>query len=289
VSPRRPARTRTILGPTTTQAIQPSAGADGGIERRTALTHTIRSSADEAPAPEAVEPEPEPVEEPAAEEAPIELGEILPTEPVAASSLDSISSTVTHKSTVSEAGAAPSGFGVTRSTLKLDNAMVTHAGTVFTLTADLVQAITWKVRSGTGPSSQKDIASETDADITATNYPRVVTDLTPNTSDTGGRPPRTKFWAEDITKVHEIFHTTQRSGTFGTSTATAVKASLDAKTASNEAGVRAHLTSALNDGVTAFNALVAQASTEEDAYKDGVSLYTTRKDAIQARGDKGLY
>jgi hypothetical protein len=173
--------------------------------------------------------------------------------------------------------------------LKLDNAMVTHAGTVFTLTADLVQAITWKVRSGTGPNSQKDIASETDSDITGTNYPRVVTDLTPNASDTGGRPPRTMFWAEDITKTHELFHTRQRSGTFGTETVKAIKASLDAKTATTEAGVKAHLSGALTAGVTAFNTLVGQASTEEDAYKDGASLYTARKDAIDARGKKGLY
>lgn len=271
---------RTTWGATTTTVLQPAASGDGGVERRTPFIQTIRQSPDEEPPRE---------QEAAEEEPPLEAGEIAPTEAIVASSLDSVSSTISHKPSVSEGGASPPGFGVTRSAAKMSNAVVTHAGTVFTLTADFVHTITWKVRSGTGPASQKDIASETNADITSTNYPTVVSDLTPNPSDLMGRPPRTKFWAEDITKTHEIFHTKQRSGKFGDEAAKAIKTSLDAKTAATEAEVKALLPGALNDGVTAMNALITATSTESDAYKDGAPLYTARADAIKKRGDKGLY
>jgi hypothetical protein len=283
-APPRPAP-RTTWGRTTTTVIQPASSADAGVEERTPFIQTIRQSPDEDPAGEPAAAE----EAGVATEQPLEEGEVAPTEAVAASSLDTVSSTIAHVPSVSEAGAGPSGFGVTRSDVKMSNAVVTHAGTVFSLSADFVHTITWKVRSGTGPASQKDISGETDSDITSTNYPTVVSDLTPNTSDLMGRPPRTKFWAEDLTKTHELFHTTQRSGTYGNAAAAAIKTSLDAKTAATEAGVKALLPAALNDGVTAMNALITATSTESDAYKDGAPLYTARADAIKKRGDKGLY
>ena len=47
----------------------------------------------------------------------------------------------------------------------------------------------------TGPGGETNIASDSDAAITHSNYTQVANDLTPNMGDLGGRPPRSNFWS----------------------------------------------------------------------------------------------
>jgi len=207
------------------------------------------------------------------------------------SSLDSISSTITLVPTVTPGGAAPGAteFGVTGSRASLSSIVITPGTGSFALTANLDLMITWQVRSGTGPSGQIDIASVNDGDITDSNYPTVASDLTPDMSSDNGRPPRTMFWAEDLTERHELFHTRQRSGPFGAARVSAIKTFLDGRTASSAAEVRALLPAALTEGQRVFNALIAAPAGEGDAYADGAPLYQARADAITAKGDRGGY
>jgi len=93
----------------------------------------------------------------------------------------------------------------------------------------------------TGPDGQKDIASETDAKITKTNYPKVHTDLTPDMSDLNGRPPRDEYWAKDLTLTHELVHAKDDNDNGPGAMATA-KTWLDGQTATDAAGVQVHLT-----------------------------------------------
>src|SRR5690606_34289375 len=117
---------------------------------------------------------------------------------------------------------------------------ITPSPGAFAVSATYEHPITYQVRSGTGPSGQVDIASETDGDITVANYTRVASDLTPNMSDLNGRPPRTKFWAEDLTLRHELVHANDDQAN-GPGAMATVKSWLESQTATDEAGVRRHL------------------------------------------------
>ncbi|HBL14860.1 MAG TPA: hypothetical protein DD379_26415, partial [Cyanobacteria bacterium UBA11162] len=225
------------------------------------------------------------------QEKPIFVGTVISPEQIESSSLDSINSTVTHVPSVARGGAGPSGFGVTRSQIRFTNVTITPSTGTFTVTGDLVHDITWQVRSGTGPSGQIDIQDENDSDITAGNYQQVARDLTPNMSSDNGRPPRTNFWAEDLTIRHELFHArNQREASFGPQCTTAAQTWLNAQTAASAADIQnTLLRQALTEGIRVFNALVAAPTTEGDAYGDGAPLYRSRANAIKTKGDAGGY
>ena len=191
---------------------------------------------------------------------------------------------------IEQGGAGPSGFGVTRSTAAITNVDITPNSGTYVVTGDFEYRIRWQVRSGTGPSSQVDIEDENDDDIKACNYQLVASDLTPNMSSNNGRPPRTNFWAEDLTERHEIFHAGDRS-TYGRDGATAAKNWLDAQTATSAASIRSTLIpQAVTEGERVINTLMATPpGKEERAYGDGAPLYQARADAIKAKGDVGDY
>jgi hypothetical protein len=233
----------------------------------------------------------------AEQEEPILVREIRPTEEVEESSLDnSISSTLTHRPSVAHSGAGPSGYGVTRSSLRFANVNISPSiGTLvgsgtYTVTGDLVHEITWQVRGGTGPASEVDIQSDSDPDIKACNYQLVAKDLTPNMGDLNGRPPRSNYWAQDLTIRHEQFHAEQRRASFGPASVRAMENWLNAQTATSASQVETTLLpQAMNEGITVFNAMVAAPSTEGDAYGDGAPLYLARANSIKAKGDGGGY
>jgi hypothetical protein len=105
-----------------------------------------------------------------------------------------------------------------------------------------------------------------------------------------GRPPRTKFWAEDLTIQHELFHTRQRESKFGPDSKTAMQTWLNGQTATSAAQIRSTLLpQAMTEGIRVFNALVAAPTTEGDAYGDGAPLYKARADTIKTKGDAGDY
>lgn len=225
------------------------------------------------------------------QEAPLFVKVVEPTEELESSNLDSINATLTHVPSVAQGGAGPSGFGVTRSAMRFINVVITSGGGTYTVTGDLEHTITWQVRSATGPGGQIDIQNENDPDIKACNYQLVSSDLTPKMSSDNGRPPRTKFWAEDLTKIHELFHARdQRKLSFGPQCTTAAQNWLNSQTATSAADIRnTLLRQALNEGIRVFNALVALPTTEGDAYGDGAPLYQARADTVKSKGDVGDY
>ena len=128
---------------------------------------------------------------------------------------DSVVGAFGYSGSITRGGAQPSGFGVTRSfgSSLTDISIASTAG-VYIVSATLEHPITYQIRSGTGPTGQVDIPSADAAAITAANWQTVVADLTPDKSDLDGRPPRTQFWAEDLTVQHESSTrtTTTRTG-----------------------------------------------------------------------------
>ena len=246
-----------------------------------------------AAAPAAPTPAPDAAAEGPAPEAGGEVTMSLPDIEVPAlaevAKSDAISAGFSYSGSIARGGATPSGFGVTRSfSSKLTGVTTTLKKAVYTVKATLEHPITWQVRSGTGPDSQVDIAGDTDADITKTNYADVVKDLTPDMTDLNGRPPRDGFWAEDLTIRHEKVHADDDKKN-GPSAMRVTSKWLSTQTASSAADV----TTLLGEIPTRFAAaLLAALSTddgEKHAYGDGASSYKARAKAIKKRGDAGKY
>jgi hypothetical protein len=144
------------------------------------------------------------------------------------------------------------------------------------------------VRSGTGPSAQVDIASESDSDITKANFPTVVSDLTPDMTDLNGRPPRSKFWAEDLTIKHEKVHADDDHKNAPAAMGVAVTW-LNAQTAANAAGVGMLLSGIPGRFAAALLAALSTEDGEKHAYGDGAPSYKARAEEIKKKGDKGDY
>lgn len=207
-------------------------------------------------------------------------------EPLQIETADPVLGPLAPNPTIAQGGAGPSGFGVTRASVSMSNITITRLGPVFHTTATVDVPIRWQVRSSTGPSGQVDIVSDSDPDISATNYTSVSTDLTPNMGDLNGRPPRSGFWAKDLTVRHEEFHAAEYQK-FGTSGVFQSMAWLNGQTASSTAGVQALLNQVPGRVIAAINAGMAFPGRENRAYGDGAPSYRARADAIRTKGDAG--
>lgn len=203
---------------------------------------------------------------------------------------DAIAGGITFTGAFSRGGTVDAGdFGTTSTTYPaLTNVTITHTGTTFTVAADFALAVTWQVVTGDGPGGQKHLANATDPLITAANYTTAASDLTPNMSDLGGRPPRTQFFARDLTEQHEQFHARERVR-FGRDAVTDATTWLATQTATDEAGVRAHLATARTRMIAYVRARMVNPGKEERAYADGAPAYLARATAIRTRGAAGGY
>lgn len=208
----------------------------------------------------------------------------------------SISSRLGHNEEVSESGAGPSGFGVTRCSWSVRDVDVSSSfGTIFnrgtyTVTGTYHYDIAWRVRDSVGPNSEVDIASAADPDIKATNYQFVAKDLTPDMSDLGGRPPRDGYWAKDLTIRHELVHVRdyRRTGREGFR---AAQRWLGRQTSTSASHVRDTLIpQAVTEGGRVLRArMAAPPGAEPRAYGDGAPVYTARKNLIKTKGDTDQY
>ncbi len=141
--------------------------------------------------------------------------------------------------------------------------------------------ITFNVAGG----GKTNISSENDAALTHANFPTAASDLTPNMGDLGGRPPRTTFWAQDLTVVHEQFHVGERQRFARTGVASA-QTWLSGQTAADVAGVNALLAQVPGRVITSSQALMNPGK-EERAYGAGAPAYLARANAITAKGARG--
>jgi hypothetical protein len=165
---------------------------------------------------------------------------------------------------------------------------ILHPPGIFVVAGTFEHPITYQIRSGTGPHGEVDIASDTDPDITNANYSTVVSDLTPNMGDLNGRPPRTHYWAEDLTTRHELVHANDdhNNGPFAMFMAMAWLAT---QTASSTTQVKNLLKKMPARFAAALLAALSTEAGERRAYGDGAPAYRARANAIQSKGTRGEY
>jgi hypothetical protein len=177
-------------------------------------------------------------------------------------------------------------FGVTRTTPQVSDIAVTHdtAAGAFNVTSTVVNTVKWSVHS----LGRTDIPNENAPSITNANYSEVASDLTPNMASDNGRPPRGKFWAQDLTERHERFHANERANTYGQPAFEFAKNWLSAQTATDEAEVHGLVNKIPNKMFESYNASYVPGK-ERRAYGDGAPLYKARADAINATGTRGGY
>lgn len=199
---------------------------------------------------------------------------------------DSIAPTLTYSPTISQGGVTPgaSEFGVTQTTTSIANITVAPAGSVFNVSATVKNTINWAVQS----RGRTDIPNENAAAITSANYATVASDLTPNMSSDNGRPPRTQFWAQDLTERHERFHANERAYTYGQPAFEFAQNWLKSQTATDAAGATALVNQVPNKMHESYATSYAPGK-ESRAYGDGAPSYRARADAIKAKGDGGGY
>lgn len=200
---------------------------------------------------------------------------------------DAVKGAFTYSGSIAKSGAAPSGFGVTRSfSAKLTGVTITPNAGTFDIAATFEHPITYQVRSGTGPSGQVDIASDADGDLTNANFGTAATALTPDMTDLNGRPPRSGFWAEDLTLKHELVHANDDKGN-GPGAMATVTTWLNGKTAATAAEATMLLGALPGRFASALLAALSTEDGEKHAYGDGAPSYKARADAIKAKGAKG--
>ncbi|GAB4190274.1 MAG: hypothetical protein OHK0022_02860 [Roseiflexaceae bacterium] len=208
---------------------------------------------------------------------------VLPAE-VVPEDCDTIASTLAYNTTATRSGTV-SPFGSTRwSTFNMTGITVTRASGVFTVQATVDNPITYNVNGG----SKTSIASENDPALTAANYATAASDLTPNMGNLNGRPPRTQFWAEDLTLRHELFHVGERQQ-FGRQGVSTAQTWLNTQTAAAPPDVAALLAQVPQRVIAESQANMPYPAKEERAYGDGAPLYQARADAIKTKGDGGGY
>lgn len=299
---RIPFRATIRRGPSSHGGAQPHAsparsdagiGAEHGGEQHQALFQQIGAApaAAAGPAPAGATPEAEGAETapaPAAE-ATFAIPDIEIPSLATIEKTDAVSGAFTYTGSITRGGAQPTGFGVTRSFgSKLTGVKAAVKPGTFEISGTFEHPITYQVRSGTGPGGQEDIPSEGDAKITKANYATVVSDLMPNMSDLNGRPPRTKFWAEDLTLRHELVHANDDKANGPAAMGTAVTW-LNGQTAASIDEVKALLRAIPGRFSSALLAALSTEDGEKHAYGDGAPSYKARAEAVKAKGDKGDY
>jgi hypothetical protein len=198
---------------------------------------------------------------------------------------DAIAAVLGYAPSITQTGLLRSGFGVTRPyTHALSGISVTKTAVAYQVRATVDNPITFQVSGGT----HVDVTSDGDPDITQANYANVVSDLTPDTSDLDGRPPRNNFWASDLTVRHERFHADE-DARYGREGVVAAQAWLNHQAAGSVAGVNALLAEVPGRVAADVGTAMAYPGSEERAYRDGAPLYLARANAIKAKGDAGAY
>jgi hypothetical protein len=209
---------------------------------------------------------------------------------------DKIASNFGYKSSITQKDPppGPGEFGTTRPFYAFEKpgpSAIQNAGT-FNVTGTIAADITFQVA---GPN-RTDIASDAAPDITQQNYPTVVSDLTPSPAavNSGGlslyknQPPRTKFWAEDLTIKHECFHADE-DVKFGRQGVALAQDWLDKQTARTYDEVGVLLNKVTPIIARKVDTEMALPGRELRAYADGAPDYRARAQAIKRKGDAKGY
>lgn len=208
--------------------------------------------------------------------------------------LDPIASTFGYTSSIAQgpAPASPDGFGKTTPFYEITDRTATYKAGTYHVTGTVNAKITFWVAGG----NRTNIASEAAPVITQANYPKVVSDLTPAPAavNKGGlslmknQPPRTQFWAEDLTIEHECFHADE-DVKFGQEGTTLGQNWLNKQTARDYDQVGDLFPRVLQIIVQTVDTRMALPAREERAYDDGAPAYRARAQAIKRKGDAKGY
>ena len=195
---------------------------------------------------------------------------------------DSVGSTLAYAPVIGASATAPgpSEFGVTSTSPSVSGIAVVHdvAATAFKVTATVNNSVTWSVHS----LGRTDVPSAAAPAVTAANYATAASDLTPDMASDGGRPPRTLFWAQDLTAKHEQFHANERANTYGKPAFDFAENWLKGQAAADEAEVRT-LVNQVPAKMRENYATAYSPGKETRAYGDGAPSYKARADAITAK------
>lgn len=207
------------------------------------------------------------------------LPDIVMPDSLAVADPDTIGGTIAYAPTITKSGAVDPFGATTWNVFNLTGITVTPGTGSFAVSATLNNPITYNVSS-----PKTSIASESDPALTSANYASAASDLTPNMSVQGGKPPRRRFWARDLTENHEHFHANERQG-FGTTGTTQAQAWLATQTAASVSDVQALLAQVPARVIASSRAAAGSTDEKETrAYGDGAPAYKARADAITAKG-----
>ena len=197
---------------------------------------------------------------------------------------DAIAPALTYAGVVGARAAPPAAnlFGVTSTDVKINgvHAVPGAAGT-FKVTGAVDVSAKWSVHS----RGRVDVPYFAAPVVTAATYPKVASDLTPNMSSDGGRPPRKKYWAKDLTERHEQFHANERTGKYGRAAFEFATAWLAAQTASNAQEAKDLADQVPDKMFESYNASFAPGK-ENRAYGDGAIAYKVRADMAKDYGEQ---
>lgn len=154
-----------------------------------------------------------------------------------------------------------------------------------------LDTLSLRVPVGVAGGGKTDISGANSAEVKRTTWSTVESDLRPSGAAIN-RSPRTTYWAEDLTWIHEIFHFDEYNG-FLKTTFTAFETEIEGPgyTESKQAGdtnvdalarkqpnLKTKLLAAWNKAKTDMSP-----DMEKRAYDDGAASYTARADAVKAR------
>lgn len=186
----------------------------------------------------------------------------------------------------------PGNFGQTHYRFAADGGSITHrdgspggAGVpptpaTYDVNGTIKNTLTYQVTN----LGHTDIRSDSDPAITQDNYQQVVKDLTPLTAAQGTRfknePPRDKFWAEDLTRKHELFHCDE-DVRFGGPAVTAGQDWANTQTANNTTQLDNVLAGIMPKIEAAFLRARNAPSDEQRAYDNGAPEYSAQPRGMQ--------
>lgn len=176
-------------------------------------------------------------------------------------------------------------FGLTTWSAKLVNPAVAAdpVKKIFNVTGKVDCPIGWEIHS----RGKKDVLDEKSPNIKDSSWPTAASDLTPDMSDDNGRPPRTQFWAPDLTERHEKFHAAEFQ-TYGKAAFDLAAEWLQKQTATSDADALAVAKRVPNEMVATIRATYVPMA-ESRAYGDGAPSYKARAEAIGKAGRARSY
>jgi hypothetical protein len=176
-------------------------------------------------------------------------------------------------------------FGLTSWSANVLNPSATAntATKTFAVTADVDCPVVWEVHS----RGKTNLPTATSPALHAGNWRTAVSDLTPDLSDDGGRPPRTMFWARDLTERHELYHARDFQR-YGKPAFDLARTWLGKQTATT-ADEAVQLTRKVANQMAGTMRATYLPRAENRAYGDGAPEYVSRAHDIQVNGDAELY